>query len=58
MLEEKEEDIFFLESHKKRLENIDSDLQGIKRDMLLIEDYESLAGRAEGLEEALFELYE
>ena len=56
VLEEKEADVFFLESHKERLQKIDTDLQGIKRDMLLIEDYASLAGRAEGLEEALFEL--
>ena len=45
-----------LESHEDRLKSIDIDLQAIKRDLLLIEDYESLAGRADGLEEALFEL--
>ena len=42
--------------HEERLKSIDTDLQGIKRDMLLIDDYESLAGRENGLEEALFEL--
>ena len=45
-----------LESREERLKGIDSDLQAIKRDMLLIDDYESLAGRADGMEEALFEL--
>ena len=32
------------------------DQQGIKRDMLLIDGYESLAARAAGLEDASFEL--
>ena len=54
VLEETETDICSFESHEERLKTIDSDLQAIKCDMLLIEDYESLAGRADGLEEALF----
>ena len=45
-----------LESHDDRLKSIDTDLQAIKRDVLLIDDYESLAGKADDLEEALFEL--
>ena len=56
MLEEKNTDMCSLESHEERLKTIDSDLQCIKRDLLLIDDYKSLAGRANGLEEALFEL--
>ena len=45
-----------LESHEERLKSIDTDLQAIKHNMLLIDDYESLAGKEDGLEEALFEL--
>ena len=45
-----------LETHEERLKTIDIDLQSIKCDMLLIDDYESLSGKADGLEEALFEL--
>ena len=45
-----------LEGHEEKLKSIDADLQGIKRDLLLINDYESLAGRAAGLEEASFEI--
>ena len=56
VVEEKETDMCVLEGHEERLKSIDSDLQGIKRDTLLIDDYESLAGKAGGLEEALFEL--
>ena len=37
-------------------QSINTNLQGIKRDKLLINDYESLAGRVAGLEEASFEL--
>ena len=56
VVDDKEVDRCLLEGHEERLKNIDVDLQGIKRDMLLIEDYESLARRAADLEEALFEL--
>ena len=56
VLEEKESDMCSLESHEERLKTIDTDLQSIKRDMLLIDDYERKAGKADGLEEALFEL--
>ena len=56
MLEEKETDICSLENHEERLTTIDTDLQAIKRDMLLIDNYENLAGREDGLEETLFEL--
>ena len=45
-----------LEGHEERLKSINTDLQGIKWDMLLIDDYESQAGRATGLEDTLFEL--
>ena len=41
VLEEKETDMCLLESHEERLKIIDTDLQGIKCDILLIEDYES-----------------
>ena len=56
VLEDKVTDMCSLESHEERLKMIDIDLQIIKRDMLLIDDYESLAGKVDGLEEALFEL--
>ena len=55
-MEEKETDMCLLGGREERLKIIDSNLQGIKRDMLLIDDYESLAGRAGVLEEGLFEL--
>ena len=45
-----------LEGHEEKLKSIDTDLQGRKKYLLLIDDYESLAGRAGGLEEASFEL--
>ena len=45
-----------LKRHEERLKSIDTDLQAMKRDMLLIDDYESLAGMADGLEESLFDL--
>ena len=47
-----------LESHEDKLKSIDTDLQAIKRDMLLTDDYESLAGTANGMEQTFFELYE
>ena len=56
VLEEKDTDMCLLESHEERLKNINTDIQSINHDMLLIDDYESLAGRADGLEEALFKL--
>ena len=61
VLEDKETDIIYadmclLKGHEGRLKSIDTDLQAIKRDMLLIDDYESLAGKADGLEEDLFDL--
>ena len=56
MLEEKEMDMCLLESHEERLKSIDTDLQGIKRDMLLIDHYESLAGRADDFEVDSFKL--
>ena len=52
----KETDTCVLEGHEEGLKSIDSDLQGIKRDVLLLDDYQSLAGKAASLEEALFEL--
>ena len=45
-----------LESHEERLKSIDTDLLGINHDMLQIDDFESVAGRTGGQEEALFEL--
>ena len=45
-----------LKGHEERLKNIDVDLRGIKRDMLLIDDYESLAGRAADLKEVSVKL--
>ena len=56
VVEEKETDMCALEGHEERLKSIDTDLQGIKCDMLLIDDHESLVEKAGGLEEALFEL--
>ena len=45
MLEEKETDMCLLESHEERLKTIDTDLQAIKRNMLFIDNHESLARR-------------
>ena len=45
-----------LERHGEKLKSIDANLQRTKRDLLLIDDYESLAGKRAGLEEASFEL--
>ena len=56
VLEENEMDMCSLESDEEGLKPIDTDLEAIKHDKLLIDDYESLAGRADGLEEALLEL--
>ena len=47
VLEEKETDMCLLESHEERLKSINTDLQGIKRDTVWIDDYESLAGKAD-----------
>ena len=49
-------DVCSLEGHEERVNSIDADLQVIKRDMLLIGDYKSLAERAAVLEEASFEI--
>ena len=46
----------FNKGHEERFKSINTNLQGIKRDVLLIDDYESLAGRVAGLEQASFEL--
>ena len=40
---DKEVDMCVLEGHEERIKRIDVELQGIKQDMLLVEDYESLA---------------
>ena len=45
-----------LEGHEERIKSIDADLQIIKRDMLLLGDYKSLAEKATALEEASFEI--
>ena len=55
-VKEKETDMCVLEGHEERLKSIDTDLQRIRYDMVLIDDYESLAGKAGGLEQALFEV--
>ena len=47
---------FLLEGHEERLTSINTNLQGIKRDMLLIVNYGNLGGRAASLKEASFEL--
>ena len=56
VVEDKEVDMCLLEGHEERLKIIDLELQGIKQDTLLIDDYKSLAGRAAGLEGTLFKL--
>ena len=56
VVEDKELDMCLLEEHEESLKSIDTDLHGIKRDMLLIDDDESLAGKAPGLEKASFAL--
>ena len=49
-------DVCSLEGHREKVKSIDADLQVIKRDMLLIGDYKSLAERAAVLEEASFQI--
>ena len=49
-------DVCSLEGHEERIKSIDTDLQVIKRDMLLLGDYKSLAEKATALEEASFEI--
>ena len=56
IVEDKEFDMCLLEEYEEILKCTDTDLKGIQCGMLLIDDYESLAGRAAGLEEASFEL--
>ena len=41
--------ICLLEGHEERLKSIDTDLQVIKRDVLLIDDYESLCRKGRWL---------
>ena len=56
VVKDKELDMCVLEGQEERLKSINTNLKGKIRDILLIDDYESLAGRAAGLEEASFEL--
>ena len=49
-------DMCSLQGHEERVKSINADLQVIKRDMLLIGDYKSLAERAVVLEETSFEI--
>ena len=56
VVEDKELDMCLLEGYEEKLKSINTYMQGLKRDMLLIDEYESLAGKAAGLEEASFEL--
>ena len=42
VVEVKETDMCLLEGHEETLKSIDADLQRIKRDMLLIDEYESI----------------
>ena len=44
----KEMNMFLLEGHEEKLKSINVDLEGTRRDMLLIHNYKSLAGRASG----------
>ena len=46
-------DTWSLEGHEERIKSIDAGLQIIKRDMLLLGDYKSLAEKATALEEAV-----
>ena len=41
---------------KRDRRSIDTDLQGMKCNILLIDNYENLAGRADGLEDASFDI--
>ena len=41
VIDDKEVDMCVLEGHEERLKNTDTDLQGIKQDMLLVQDYDS-----------------
>ena len=56
VMDVKELDVCSLERHKERLKSISADLPEMKRYMLLIAHYESLAERAAGMEEASFEV--
>ena len=49
-VEHKVLDMCVLEGHEERLKSIDTNLQGMTCGLLLIGDYESLAGKAAGLE--------
>ena len=55
VVEEKETDKCLLEGHAEKLPCIYAEQQGIEWDLLEIDDYESLAGKATGLEEASYE---
>ena len=54
--EDKELDMCSLEGHEERVKSINADFQVIKREMLLIGDYKSLAERVDGLEVPSFEI--
>ena len=43
VMDDKKLDVCSLEGHEEKVKSIDADLQVIKRDMLLLDDYESLA---------------
>ena len=45
-VQDKELDMCVLEGQEERLKSVDTNLQGIKRNMLLNDDYESLAEKA------------
>ena len=57
VIDNKELEVCSLEGHEERVKSISADLQVIKHDMLLLGDYDSLAERAAGLEEASFEIW-
>ena len=42
VIDHKEVDMCLLGRHEERVKNVDVDLQGIKQDILLIEEYECL----------------
>ena len=54
--DDRELDVCLLEGHEESVKIIEADLHVIKRDMLLIDDYKSLAETAAVLKKASFEI--
>ena len=55
-VEGKEMDVCSLDGNEERVKSLSDSLQGIQHDLLLVDDYETLAARASRLEEASYEI--